>query len=123
MSDLEFTRLFLKLGFTLSAAVILGIMLKSQKPLTFGELVQKSGYAKGHVSLTLKNLEAMKIVERFCENKKTMFKLKERAISNIIKEHLAEIREFLQPVALQFAHKDDELSSILSQLDEILKTK
>ncbi|PNV81909.1 MAG: hypothetical protein C0179_00275 [Fervidicoccus sp.] len=121
MSDIELTRFFLRLGFTLSAAVILKIILSSKVPLTFREIVEKTGYAKGHVSYALKQLEARKIIERIYEGRKVKFKLTENAISLLLIEHLSEMKKSLEPIVsnTDIIGKDRNLTMLIQQLNEI----
>lgn len=121
MSDIELTRFFLRLGFTLSAAVILKIILSSKVPLTFREIVEKTEYAKGHVSYALKQLEARKIIERIYEGRKVKFKLRENAVSLLLIEHLSEMKKSLEPIVsnTDIIGKDRNLTMLIQQLNEI----
>lgn len=121
MSDIELTRFFLRLGLTLSAAVVLKVMLSSNIPLTFKEIVEMTGYAKGHVSFTLKQLEARKLIYRVYEGRKVKYKVKENAISSLILEHLSELKSSLEPFASEqsICKKDKILPTLIQKLNEI----
>jgi len=121
MSDFELTRLFLRLGLSLSAAVVLEVLLRSKTPLSFREIVERTGYAKGHVSFVLKQLELKNLVERVYEGRKMKFKLRENAVSSLILEQLTEIKRHLEPIASDssICSRDRKLPKILEGLSKI----
>jgi DNA-binding transcriptional regulator GbsR (MarR family) len=120
MSDVEVMRLFLKLGFTLSAATVLTVLFSAKNPMCFGEIVKATGYAKGHVSQILKQLEARKIVERIYEGKKVQFRLKKNALSELLLEHLVEIKKSIEPFAMQSFPQDDRIKKLVEKLNEAI---
>ncbi|OYT59710.1 MAG: hypothetical protein B6U75_03330, partial [Desulfurococcales archaeon ex4484_217_1] len=82
-----------------TAALVLAILIVEGRPLSLKELSEKTGYAKGHLSSILQFLESRKLVERVYEKRrKLLVKVKEKAVSNLLREHLSTLREIIQEI-------------------------
>jgi len=99
---LSLAKLLQLTGLSATAALILAILIVEGRPLSLKELSEKTGYAKGHLSSILQFLESRKLVERVYEKRrKLLVKVKERAVSNLLREHLSTLREIIQEIILE----------------------
>ncbi|MGC8674816.1 hypothetical protein [Fervidicoccus sp.] len=122
MTNLGLIKLLLLTGLPLSACVLFSILFYNGKPMSFKELVEKSGYTKGHVSNILKLLESFNLVERIPERKKVYFVAKKEGIYNHVVMHLKSLQENLSSIINNFDEKDrKKAQTFLSDLDLMLR--
>ena len=94
---LSFAKLLQLTGLSATAALVLAILIIEERPLSLKELSEKTGYAKGHLSSILQFLESRKLIEKAYEKRrKLLVKVKKKAISNLLKEHLSMLSEIIQ---------------------------
>ncbi|PMB76029.1 MAG: hypothetical protein C0188_00685 [Fervidicoccus fontis] len=118
MTNLGLIKLLLLTGLPLSACVLFSILFYNGKPMSFKELVEKSGYTKGHVSNILKLLESFNLVERIPERKKVYFVAKKEGIYNHVVMHLKSLQENLSSIINNLDEKDrKKAQTFLSDLD------
>ncbi|MBE9390955.1 hypothetical protein IOK49_02525 [Fervidicoccus fontis] len=122
MTNLGLIKLLLLTGLPLSACVLFSILFYNGKPMSFRELVEKSGYTKGHVSNILKLLESFNLVERIPERKKVYFVAKKEGIYNHVVMHLKSLQENLSSIINNLDEKDrKKAQTFLSDLDLMLR--
>ncbi|AFH42203.1 hypothetical protein [Fervidicoccus fontis] len=122
MTNLGLIKLLLLTGLPLSACVLFSILFYNGKPMSFKELVEKSGYTKGHVSNILKLLESFNLVERIPERKKVYFVAKKEGIYNHVVMHLKSLQENLSSIINNLDEKDrKKAQTFLSDLDLMLR--
>lgn len=118
MTNLGLIKLLLLTGLPLSACVLFSILFYNGKPMSFKELVEKSGYTKGHISNILKLLESFNLVERIPERKKVYFVAKKEGIYNHVVMHLKSLQENLSSIINNLDEKDrKKAQTFLSDLD------
>ncbi|MGC8557348.1 MAG: hypothetical protein ACP5ML_04845, partial [Fervidicoccus sp.] len=101
---------------------LFSILFYNGKPMSFKELVEKSGYTKGHVSNILKLLESFNLVERIPERKKVYFVAKKEGIYNHVVMHLKSLQENLSSIINNLDEKDrKKAQTFLSDLDLMLR--
>ncbi|RLG76286.1 MAG: hypothetical protein DRO23_01215 [Thermoprotei archaeon] len=94
---LSLAKLLQLTGLSATAALVLAILIIEERPLSLKELSEKTGYAKGHLSSILQFLESRKLIEKAYEKRrKLLVKVKKKAISNLLKEHLSMLSEIIQ---------------------------
>lgn len=118
MTNLGLIKLLLLTGLPLSACILFSILFYNGKPMSFKELVEKSGYTKGHISNILKLLESFNLVERIPERKKVYFVAKKEGIYNHVVMHLKSLQENLSSIINNLDEKDrKKAQTFLSDLD------
>lgn len=88
-------KLMTALGFPPVAGVVLAVLIASQTPLNLTELSKKTGYAKSHLSQTLKLLHARRIVDSYVDKKKKYYVINKQGLMKELEEHIEIILESL----------------------------
>lgn len=92
-------KLMTLLGFPPVAGVVLAVLLTSRTPLSLTELSRKTGYAKSHLSQTLKLLHARDIVDFYVERKKKYFIVNNQGLLKALKDHIHVLIDSLNQLA------------------------
>ncbi|MGB9827149.1 hypothetical protein IMZ38_05115 [Thermosphaera chiliense] len=92
-------KLMTLLGLPPVAGIILSVLLTSGTPLDLTELSRKTGYAKSHLSQTLKLLYAREIVDFYVERKKKYFIVNNQGLLKALREHINNLIDSLNQLA------------------------
>lgn len=92
-------KLMTLLGLPPVAGIILSVLLTSGTPLDLTELSRKTGYAKSHLSQTLKLLYAREIVDFYVERKKKYFIVNNQGLLKALREHINSLIDSLNQLA------------------------
>ncbi len=107
------------------SATTLSILMEQDKALSFSEIVEKTGYAKSHVSYALRLLEEKGLVERVSmKRKKVFFKARSDAIKKVLVKHLSEIEALLAKSRFEECRNIEvcnQVEEVLSEINSILR--
>ncbi len=86
---------FLKmLGLPIASAIVLAVLLLESRPLSLDDLRRRTGYAKSHLSSSLRLLEEKLLIERIIgPRRRVLFRVRRDALVRLLHEHLSELRE------------------------------
>lgn len=121
---LAILRLLKLLGLPTSAAVILTVLLLEVKPMSLSELSRKTGYAKGHLSTSLRLLEEKSLIERITtRGRKVLFDVKTGAISRLVREYLNRLYSNLQDTISELSNSNrvEDLKAVEEGIMGLLK--
>ncbi len=92
-------KLLKMLGLPIAAAVILTVLLIESKPMSLDDLRRKTGYAKSHLSSSLRLLEEKLLIERIIgPRRRVWFCVKRDALLKLLREHFSELKDYLHSV-------------------------
>ncbi len=92
-------KLMTLLGLPPIAGIILAVLITSKTPLDLTELSRKTGYAKSHLSQTLKLLHAQEIVDFYVERKRKYFIVNKQGLLKALREHINNLIDSLDQLA------------------------
>lgn len=92
-------RLLKMLGLPTSAALAFAVLLLEVRPMSLDELCERTGYAKSHLSTSLRLLEEKLLTRRvFGRGRKVFFTVKKDALKMLLQEHLARLHSNISDV-------------------------
>jgi len=110
-----------------AAALVLSTLIRKGKPLALNELVEATGYTKGHLSSALRLLEEKHLIERRrVHGRKHFFQARTEGLVALIYEHLSKIHTCLRSIMNELENEDvlstvcmleRELHSLLTKLE------
>ncbi|MEM2009296.1 MAG: MarR family transcriptional regulator [Thermosphaera sp.] len=108
-------KLMTALGFPPVAGVVLAALITSKTPLNLTELSRRTGYAKSHLSQTLKLMHARNVVESYVEKKKKYYVLNMKGLLKELEQHIDNILDSLHHLSnntneIEFAEFYEKLS-------------
>ena len=87
------------LGMPTSSSIVLATLLAESRPMGLDELCERTGYAKSHLSASLRLLEERRLVERVAaKGRRVLFRVREGALSRLLHEHLSELSHSIRRV-------------------------
>jgi len=112
------------LGMPTSSSIVLATLLLEARPMDLNELHERTGYAKSHLSSSLRLLEEKKLVERIiARGRRALFRARREALRKLLHEHLSELRRSIHGVIEELGgvEEDERLREIEENLLRILE--
>lgn len=101
-------------GLSRTSSLILAVLINEKNYISLTDLSRKTGYAKSHLSMYLKTLVLLNLVDRKHIGRKILFGINRNGLINYLKNYLINLRELLR-----FSSKnitDNELRSFLEKM-------
>lgn len=115
-------RLLTLIGLPQAAATIVAVLLIEERALGLDEISMLTGYAKSHVSTTIRLLEEKRLVERIrMRGRRVIFRARSEAVASLVKSHLAELRRSLEHAVRDIGGRVDSLGRLERALSELLE--
>ncbi len=109
------------IGIPVAAASVITTLLHESRPLTLGDLSERTGYAKSHLSTHLKHLVNAGLVEVHRERGKIKYSIRKKAVVRLVHQHLHKLHVYIRQVSSEINDHDlrrelDEIAHHISQL-------